>query len=148
MNINWAHVHLMINHFPVIGILGALLLLVYALARRSKEVEMVSFGAFVLIALVSIAVFFTGQAAEQAVKNIPGVTQSFIGRHEELADLSVVLIEALGALALFGLVLLKRSGAIPRFVMIAVLVLSLLTAAVVGLTANFGGQIRHTEIRR
>jgi uncharacterized membrane protein len=93
-------------------------------------------------------VFFTGQSAEQAVKNIPGVTQSFIGRHEELADLSVVLIEALGALALFGLVLLKRSGAIPRFVMIAVLVLSLLTAAVVGLTANFGGQIRHTEIRR
>jgi uncharacterized membrane protein len=148
MNINWAHVHLMINHFPVIGILGALLLLVYALVRRSEEVKIVSFGALVLIALISLAVFFTGEAAEQVVKNLPGVTQSFIGRHEELADFSVVLIEALGVLALSGLLLLKRSGSIPRFVVIAVLVLSLITAAVVGLTANLGGQIRHTEIRR
>jgi hypothetical protein len=35
---NWAHVHLMINHFPVIGALGAILLLVYALVRKSEEV--------------------------------------------------------------------------------------------------------------
>jgi hypothetical protein len=44
-------------------------------------------------------------------------------------------------------VLLRRSGAIPKWVVAMVLVLSLITAATANLTANFGGQIRHTEIR-
>jgi uncharacterized membrane protein len=147
MNINWAHVHLIINHFPVIGILGGILLLVYAMIRKSDEVKMVSFGVFVLIALITIPVFLTGQHAEDVVKNLPGVTETYIGRHEEMAEYSIVLMEILGVVALAGLVLLKLKGAIPRLVVIATLLLSLLTAAVVGFTANLGGQIRHTEIR-
>jgi uncharacterized membrane protein len=144
---NWAHVHLLINHFPVIGVLGAILLLVYSLVRKSEEVTMVSFGLFVLIALITLAVFFTGEAAEDVVKNLPGVTETYIGRHEEMAEPALVLIEALGVMALVGLFLLRRSGSIPRWVVVMVLVMSLAAAAVVGLTANLGGQIRHTEIR-
>jgi uncharacterized membrane protein len=144
---NWAHVHLMINHFPVVGVLGAILLLVYSLVRKSDEVKMVSFGLFVLIALMTLAVFFTGQAAADAVKKLPGVTEAYIGRHEEMADVAVVLMETLGVAALAGLIFLRRSGAIPKWIVVIVLLLSLVTAAVVGLTANLGGQIRHTEIR-
>ena len=144
---NWAHVHLLINHFPVIGVLGAILLLVYSLVRKSEEVTMVSFGLFVLIALITIAVFFTGEAAEEVVKNLPGVTETYIGRHEEMAEPALVLIEALGVMALVGLFLLRRSGSIPRWVVGIVLVLSLVSATISSLTANLGGQIRHTEIR-
>ena len=144
---NWAHVHLMINHFPVIGVLGAVLLLVYALVRKSDEVTMVSFGVFVLIALTTIVVFFTGQGAEGVVKNLPGVTEASIGRHEEMADIALVLMEILGAMACAGLFFLRRSGFIPKWLVLIVLVASLITFAVVGLTANLGGQIRHAEIR-
>jgi hypothetical protein len=147
VHINWAHVHLMINHFPVVGVLGGILLLGYALARKSAELRMVSLGVFVLIALITIPVFLTGEGAEGVVKKIPGVTETYIGRHEELAELSLVLMEILGGLALTGLIWLKRKGTIPLFIMILVLVISLITAAVVGFTANLGGQIRHTEIR-
>jgi uncharacterized membrane protein len=144
---NWAHVHLMINHVPVIGLLGVILLLVYSLVRKSDEVKMVSFTLFVLIALMTLAVFFTGQAAEDAVKKLPGVTEASIGRHEEMADVALVLMETLGVAALAGLFFLRRSGAIPKWIVVIVLLLSLVTAAVVGFTANLGGQIRHTEIR-
>ncbi len=144
---NWAHVHLMINHIPVIGILGAILVLVYSLIRKSEEVKMVSFGLFVIIALITPAVYFTGGAAEKVVKNLPGVTETYIGRHEEIASLTLVLMEILGITSLAGLVLLRRSGAIPKWVVAMVLVLSLITAATANLTANLGGQIRHTEIR-
>ncbi|HUI44944.1 MAG TPA: hypothetical protein VL122_02985 [Nitrospirota bacterium] len=147
MHINWAHVHLMINHFPVIGVLGGILLLIYALVRKSEEVKMVSFGVFVLIALITIPVFLTGEGAEEVVKHIPGVTETYIGRHEELAELTLVLMEILGVLSLAGLVLLKLRGAIPIIIVILVLVMSLITATFVGITANLGGQIRHTEIR-
>jgi len=147
MHSNWAHVHLMINHFPVVGVLGGILLLGYALVRKSEEIKMVSLGVFVLIALITIPVFLTGERAEEEVKHIPGVTEAYIGRHEELAELSLVLMEMLGVLALADLILLKLKGNIPMFAIILVLVLSLITAAVVGFTANLGGQIRHTEIR-
>jgi uncharacterized membrane protein len=147
MHINWAHVHLLINHFPVVGVFGGILLLGYALTRKSTEVSMVSLGVFVLIALITIPVFLTGEGAEDVVKKIPGVTETYIGRHEELAELSLALIEILGALALVGLIWLKRKGTIPQFIMILVLVMSVIMAAVVGFTANLGGQIRHTEIR-
>ena len=144
---NWAHVHLMINHFPVVGIFGATALLIYSLVRKSEEVKRVCFGLFVLLALITLAVFFTGQAAEDTVKKLPGVTEASIGRHEEMAELALVLMETLGLAALAGLLFLRESGAIPKWMVVIVLLLSLATAAVVGLTANLGGQIRHTEIR-
>ncbi len=144
---NWAHVHLIINHFPVVGVFGAVALLVYSLVRKSEEIKRVSFGLFVLLALITLAVFFTGLAAEDTVKKLPGVTEASIGRHEEMAELALVLMETLGIAALAGLLFLRESGAIPKWIVVIVLLLSLVTAAVVGLTANLGGQIRHTEIR-
>ncbi len=144
---NWAHVHLMINHVPVVGVVGALLLLIYSLVRKSEDVKIASFGLFVLLALMTFAVFFTGEAAQKPVKGLPGVTEASIGRHEEMADLSLILMEILGVLALSGLVFLRRFGRIPKLVVVLVLILSVLAAAVVGFTANLGGQIRHTEIR-
>lgn len=144
---NWAHVHLIINHFPVIGIPGVILLLVYSLVRKSEEVKMVSLGLFAIIALITLAVYFTGEAAEKVVKNLPGVTETYIGRHEEIASLTLVLVEILGIISWAGLVLLRRSGAIPKWFAVMILILSLITAAGVNLTAYLGGQIRHTEIR-
>jgi uncharacterized membrane protein len=99
------------------------------------------------VALITLAVFFTGLTAEDTVKKLPGVTEASIGRHEEMAELALVLMETLGIAALAGLLFLRESGAIPKWIVVIVLLLSLVTAAVVGLTANLGGQIRHTEIR-
>ncbi len=145
--VNWAHVHLMINHFPVVGVLGAILLFLYALVRKSGEMTKVSLGIFVLIALITIPVFFTGEAAENIVKKLPGVTETYIGRHEEFAEYAITVIEILGAVSLLGLYFIFRSGAVPKWLLSIVLLLSLLAATVVGFTANLGGQIRHTEIR-
>ena len=145
--VNWAHMHLMINHFPVVGVLGAILLLLYALVRKSDEVMMVSLGAFVLIALVTIPVFFTGEGAEDVVKKLPGVTEQYIGRHEEMAEYSLTLMEILGMACLAGLFFIRKAGTVPKWLVTIVLLLSLVTAAFVGYTANLGGQIRHTEVR-
>lgn len=145
--INWAHIHLMINHFPVIGVLGALVVFGYGLVRKSAEVKLLGLGLFVLIALITLPVFLTGDAAEKVVKDLPGVTESYIGSHEEIALLALVLIELLGVVALGGLFLFRRSGALPQWYITLVLVIALVSAGTVGLTANLGGQIRHTEIR-
>jgi hypothetical protein len=145
--VNWPHVHLMINHFPVVGILGVILLLAYAIVRKSEEVKLVTLGLIVLLALMTIAVYLTGQAAEDTVKKLPGVTEAYIGRHEEVADFSLVLMETSGILALAGLFLTRRGGFMPKWLVSLIFILSLVTAVVVGYTANLGGEIRHSEIR-
>ena len=147
MAINWAHVHLMINHIPVIGLMGILLLLLYAVFRRSEEVKLVSYGALLLIAVMTIVVFVTGQAAEDMAKKIPGVTENDIGRHEEAAGLSLTGIELSGTLALVGLILRRRRGSLPKWNVIAVFVVTIISTLIVLYTANLGGEIRHTEIR-
>lgn len=144
---NWPHVHLMINHFPVIGLFLAILLLGVAIVRKSEELKQVTLGAFVFIALTAIPVYLTGQAAADIVKKLPGVTEGVVGTHEDVASLALVLIEALGIIALGGLIFFRRLNKIPTWFMGAVLAFALGTAAVTGLTADLGGQIRHTEIR-
>jgi uncharacterized membrane protein len=145
--INWAHVHLMINHFPVIGILGVIILLVYALIVKSEEVKRAGIGALVLLALITIPVYFTGKASVETVKNLPGVTETYTGRHEEVASLALVLVEALGLTAAIGLFFLRHSAVMPNRLIAVILALALAVAGILGLTANLGGQIRHTEIR-
>jgi hypothetical protein len=142
------HLHLLLNHLPVVGTLGAILLLAYAVLRRSTELTRVSLGLFVLLALAGAVVYLTGEPAEETVENLAGVSESVIESHEEAALFATLLLGALGAVALGGLLAFrKRAAGIPRGFAALALLLSLLPAAAMGYTANLGGQIRHTEIR-
>jgi uncharacterized membrane protein len=143
---NWAHIHLMINHFPVIGMIFAVLLLVYALMKKSEELTKAALGAFVLIALMTIPVYLTGEAAEDIVKKLPDVTETLISRHEEAASAALTLMMVAGVASLAGLFLF-RSRPLPKWFTIIVLVLAFAASSVMGLTANLGGMVRHTEIR-
>jgi len=62
---NWAHIHLSLNHLPVVGIIFGVLLLLLALLRKSEELKRVSLGVFVLTALIALPVYFTGEPAEK-----------------------------------------------------------------------------------
>jgi hypothetical protein len=142
-----AHAHLILNHIPVVGLGAAILLLLYAFARKSDEMKKAALAGFVLLALVAIAVFLTGKAAEDIVEDLPGVSESFIEQHEEAATVSLIAIELLGALSLAGLVFTRRSKVFPKWFAVVSLAASLAVAGVITWTANLGGQIRHTEIR-
>ena len=60
-----AHVHLALNHFPVIGAIIAILLLGYALLKRSDELTRAGLALLFLVGTVAIPVFITGEPAEQ-----------------------------------------------------------------------------------
>jgi uncharacterized membrane protein YeaQ/YmgE (transglycosylase-associated protein family) len=142
------HLHLLLNHLPVIGTIVAILLLGYALLRRSAELVRVSLGMFVLLALTAAVVYLTGEPAEELVEGLPGVSEAILERHEEAALVATILLGSVGAVALGGLLVFrKRVTGIPRGFAALALLLALVPAAAMGYTANLGGQIRHTEIR-
>lgn len=144
---NWAHVHLVLNHVPIMGVLFGLLTLGVAWIKNSKELKILSLGFFVLAAILTIPVYFTGEPAEEAVEHLAGVAESVIEQHEEAAEVSFIITGILGAIALAGLVLFWNSPHIPHWFVTGVLILALVVGGSMAWTANLGGQIRHSEIR-
>ena len=144
---NWAHVHIAINHVPVIGIVFGFLLLLYAMMKKTEEVKRISLGIFVIIALIVIPVYLTGGGAEEIVEHLPGVSESAIERHAESAFSTFVMVEVLGLLTLGGLLLYRRPQNLSNWFVLLSLILSILVGGLMARTANLGGQIRHTEIR-
>lgn len=143
---NLAHAHLVLNHVPVVGIFFAVLLYGLGIFRRSTELKRAALLGFVLVALLTIPAFLTGEPAEDAVEHLPGINKATIHNHEEAADISFWVLEGLGVFALAGLVLYRGASGAPRWFTAIVLVFALLVAGMMAWTANLGGQIHHPEI--
>ena len=141
------HIHLILNHIPVLGAIFSFVLLLAALIRRSDELLKASLAGFVIVALIAVPVYLTGESAEEMLESLPGVSEVFLEQHETWALLSVIALGALGLISLVGLALSRRRGMIPRPLIGALVALTLVTCGVVAQTANLGGQIRHAEIR-
>lgn len=144
---SWAHIHLALNHFPVIGLFIALLLLVVALRRHSGELVRGTLALLVLLGVVTVIVYLTGEPAEDLIKDLPDFSETLVEHHEEVALIATIGMGILGLVALFGLIRFRGSNPVPPWYSGALLVLGLLVGGVMAWTANLGGQIRHTEIR-
>lgn len=140
------HLHLLLNHVPVIGMVIGLFLLAWAVFRRDQGLARVTLGLFAILAVAALATFLTGEPAEEAVEGLAGVSEGAIERHEEVALLATLALGALGALSL-GALLWFRRRPLPARVMGLLLVLALVPAGAMGWAANLGGQIRHSELR-
>ena len=143
---SWAHLHLALNHVPVIGLPIILLLLGWGIVRRIPEVIRASFGLLVLLAIVTLIVQLTGEPAEDLVEGLPGVLESVVERHEEAAVWGTIGMNAVGVAALIGLWRLHSGREMGPWYPSAVLVAGLIVAGMMGWIANLGGQIRHPEI--
>lgn len=141
-----AHVHLMLNHVPVLGAVFALLVLVYGLARRSQDVIRTGLWTLVVVGAASGVVYLTGEPAEELVEGLSGFSHSVLERHEAAALWATAGAALVGIVSLAGLVL-YRSKQISRRYAVGVLVLTLALTGLMGWTANLGGQVMHAEIR-
>ncbi len=141
-----AHVHLLLNHFPTIGTILALGLLLLSFVRRNDHLKKVSLEVFFLIALATIPVYQSGVAAAAALKDQSGVSAAAIATHQDAALGAFILMAITGAVAWLGLWQFRRIGRLSGSMTSAVLLLGAITVAVMTRAANVGGDIRHPEI--
>ena len=144
---NQAHIHLIVNHLPIVGSLFALLLLGAGLWQRNDTLTKAGLVAVVAAGVLCVPAQLTGEGAAAIVQNLPRVSRALIQAHEAAAEQGFWALESAAALALFGLLLLKNTS--PRARLLAFLALGT-TALSFGLLAragSLGGQIVHTEIR-
>lgn len=137
---NLAHLHLLLNHFPTIGFGVGLGLFVVSLLGKSEDLKRASFVVFFVIALVTIPVYLSGNAAHFMLRDQPGVSQDVIAAHQDAAMLALIVMEMTGLVAWIALWRFRR------WHLAALLVLSSVTFGLMARAANVGGEIRHPEI--
>lgn len=144
---NDAHLHLVFNHFPIIVPIVGLLIMIVGFFIDSDVVKRTALGVFVLGALMTFPVMYTGDGAEEIAEKLPGVTDQLIHEHEEMAETLAIINYILGIVSLLGFWAFWKQKAFANYIAIAVLVLGLAGLYFGKMTGTSGGEIRHTEIR-
>lgn len=144
---NATHLHLVLNHIPVLGTVFGLLLLAFATWKNSADTKRAALGLFSLAAMAAIPTYLTGEPAEDVVEGLPGVLAALVERHEEAAGVALAGVLVLGVAAVVGLVFFRQSRQMPRWYSMLVLSCALVVSGLLGWAASIGGQIRHTEIQ-
>ncbi len=141
------HLHLALAHFPIIGTIIGAALLAYGQSFKNIEIQKVALATFIIMALLTIPVFLTGEEAEEAVEHLPGFSKQLIENHEELAEKAVWLMGILGGLSLIAFYAIIKKLSFAKILLWITLIVSLATFGLFAQVGNLGGQIRHAEIR-
>jgi uncharacterized membrane protein len=144
---NDAHLHMVVNHFPIIGLIFGTGILVVGIVLKNKSVQNTALILLAIAAIFGFASMATGEGAEEIVEDFPNVGKKIIHEHEELAETFVLFLYVTGLLALISLVLNLKNNAKVKFVIYATLVVSIVTCVFAKSVGTSGGEIRHTEIR-
>jgi hypothetical protein len=142
------YVHVLLNHFPIIGLFVALWFLVANLFINHRPSL---FLALALVAVLSLSVWPVTEYGERGYDRVLAMSddagRQYLKEHRELADHWVFLYYLTAAAAAGALVAgrIKPKWLRPTAAGVAVLTVASLVAGAV--IADAGGKIRHREFR-
>jgi hypothetical protein len=143
---NLAHLHLLLNHWPIIGSFIATGLLLVALLSKSNDLKQATLALFGLMALVAIPAYLTGNLVQDVIRQEPGIVESLVDTHQGAALLALTALLITGGFAWAGLWQIRRMSRPSGRTMAMVVASSLVTVGLMTVAGNTGGAIRHPEI--
>lgn len=141
------HLHLIVNHVPVIVIVLSALVLIWALYSGKAEYRNLAFIGMIIAALFVVVTFQSGENAEDIAEAYSWFDHDVLENHEHAAETARWIVLVTGMFGIAGLTYFKsedRKGFKP-FLMIT-LIVSLTAAAYLIYTGYLGGMIRHDEL--
>ncbi|WP_264564059.1 hypothetical protein [Flavobacterium sp. N3904] len=144
---NDAHLHLIVNHFPIIGTILGLGILIVGMILKNISVKNTAYILFLVSAIFAAFSMGTGEGAEEMVEDMPNIGKQIIHEHEELAEKLALVLYLLGAISLVGLFLNYKKNAKTKYASYAALIVAIIGVFIAKEVGTSGGEIRHTEIR-
>jgi len=142
------YLHVLLNHWPVMGLLCGLLILALSFFQKSRAA---SNGGLLLILISALAIYPVSELGEGSRNGLEGsldeTGRAWLHEHEKRAASAAPFYYITAVLALTGLILPKfyPKTAIP---LLAGTFFMGCTALATGIwTASAGGKIRHPEFR-
>ncbi|TDD74930.1 hypothetical protein [Flavobacterium caseinilyticum] len=145
---NDAHLHLVVNHFPIIGTFFGIAILITGILLKNNSIKNTSYVLFIVAAIFGAFSMGTGEGAEEVVEDFPNIGKAIIHEHEELAEKFALLLYATGVFALISVVAAVKKFRLAKIFSIITLVLALISGIMSINVGTSGGEIRHTEIRK
>jgi uncharacterized membrane protein len=144
---NDAHLHMVVNHFPIIGTIFGLGILITGILLKNNVIKNVAYVLFIVTAIFAAISMGTGEGAEEIVEDFPSIGDKVIHEHEEMAEKLALVLYALGFVSLIGLFLNFKNHAKANLISYFAVVIAIIGVFLGKQTGTSGGEIRHTEIR-
>lgn len=144
---NDAHLHLVVNHFPIIGTILGLGILIAGIILKNNSTKNVAYILFIVAAIFAAFSMYTGEGAEELVEDMPSVGKEIIHEHEELAEKFALVLYFLGVVSLVGLYANIKKWIRANLVSYLALTIGLVAVFLAQQVGTSGGEVRHTEIR-
>lgn len=144
---NDAHLHMVVNHFPIIGTIFGLGILITGMILKNNSVKNTAYILFIVAAVFGFLSMNTGEGAEELVEDFPNIGKKIIHEHEEIAEKLAIVLYLLAGISLLGLFLNLKNHAKAKFVSFAALIIAIVAVVLSTEVGTSGGEIRHTEIR-
>ncbi|HEY3114879.1 MAG TPA: DUF2231 domain-containing protein [Gemmatimonadaceae bacterium] len=143
--LDWPYAHLVINHFPVVLSISALVVTILALLLGRRGLWLTAMGALIAAGISVYPVYFTGNKADHALNDPWYIHQGVIDSHDDAATWAVWVILVVGVFAAYSLwrSLKRPTDLIPGWMRAGVVIGSLAAASTVARTAYLGGKIIH-----
>lgn len=141
---NTAHLHLITNHLPVLGLAFSAISLLWGMYKNSRNTLLLAFSLVLISALGGFIAGNTGEGAEEAVEKMIGISHEAIHEHEEAAEAAMPFIIASGILSMVAGFLLIKNHTYSKISQ-WLLLLSVVTGCSLSARAGLlGGKIRHS----
>lgn len=144
---NDAHLHMVVNHFPIIGTILGLGILITGIILKNNSVKNTAYFLFIVAAVFAAFSMGTGEGAEELVEDMPSVGKKIIHEHEEMAEKLAIVLYVLGVVSLGGLFMNFKNHSKATLVSYTAVVVAVVGVFFAQQTGTTGGEIRHTEIR-
>ncbi len=144
---NDAHLHMVVNHFPIIGTIFGLGILIAGIVMKNNAVKNTAYVLLIVAAVFGFASMSTGEGAEELVEDMPTVGKEIMHEHEELAEKFVLVLYVTGAFALLSLIATAKKHAKANLFSWITLLLAVVSVVLAKEVGTSGGEVRHTEIR-
>ena len=144
---NDAHLHMVVNHFPIIGTILGLGILITGIILKNNILKSTAYALFIVAAVFAAFSMGTGEGAEELVEDMPSIGKQIIHEHEEMAEKLAIILYVLGTISLVGLFLNYKKHAKAQLVSYLALIIAIVGVFFAQQTGTTGGEIRHTEIR-
>jgi uncharacterized membrane protein len=143
---NQAHLHMVLNHFPIIGLIFGIGVLIYGIIKKHTILVNTAYVIFIICMILCKATMITGEGAEEIAEEL-GISNEIIHEHEEIAENFMKVLYGLGILSILGLVANIKKHTKAFVLSLLILILAIGSSILSIKVGNSGGEIRHTEIR-
>jgi len=144
---NDAHLHMVVNHFPIIGTIFGLGILIFGIFLKNNSLKNTAYFLFIIAAVFGFLSMNTGEGAEEMVEDFPNIGKKIIHEHEEIAEKLALVLYALGLVSIIGLYLTIKNNAKANLVSYLAVIIAVVAVFLGKQVGTSGGEIRHTEIR-